>query len=83
MYFFGDTMSQTPYATNSQKYMYLSLSADNEKRALWNMTFTSAKVIYNNPSYDAKYDNNPYTVPATIDFSDMHKNFTHQMIVIR
>ena len=31
----------------------------------------------------AKYDNNPYTVPATIDFSDMHKNFTHQMIVIR
>ena len=64
-------------------YPYLSLSADNEKRALWNMTFTSAKVIYNNPSYDAKYDNNPYTVPATIDFSDMHKNFTHQMIVIR
>ena len=47
------------------------------------MTFTSAKVIYNNPSYDAKYVNNPYTVPATIDFSDMHKNFTHQMIVIR
>ena len=64
-------------------YPYLSLSADNEKRALWNMTFTSAKVIYNNPSYDAKYDNNPYTVPATMDFSYMHKNFTHQMIVIR
>lgn len=25
MYFFGDTMSQTPYATNSQKYIIKTL----------------------------------------------------------
>ena len=47
------------------------------------MTFSQTDVIYNNPGYDANYDQNPYTVKATMDFSNLHKNFTHRMVVIR
>lgn len=64
-------------------YPNIYLSTDDEKWTLWNMTFTGDNVVYDNPSYDASYDSNPYTVPATINFSEMHKNFTHHMVVIR
>ena len=71
------------HPTKLKLYPDIALSPEPQENYLWNMTFSQTDVIYNNPGYDANYDQNPYTVKATMDFSNLHKNFTHRMVVIR